>query len=267
MQHSAIREPSEQVTVFVKTRSSNDECLVWELSNDGTYAQINYTPDIQDVDTNIYSTSITMPDHDCTLFLLFKNEPLVISVGSPDKFFVYYRVAAGQTVPYAHIADNGEEISSGDLAELTNGFYAHKVEGYDESIMIVDNRPFPVRIPYTLSSDCETSGNIKIEDNVWQLISIPVEGVKVKEYFVDRLAEKYSADPRDMISICTAYFGDEDRFRSYIPGVTNPSTSNNFPLVYTDAGHREITGFWVKTKDLSGVVPDVNDVVFDWSES
>lgn len=268
MQHSAIRSVSESVTLFSKTDSSNDECLLWSLLNDGTFSQIQYTPNIQQVDDNLYSTDITLPDYDCTVFALFKEQPIVISVGSPDKFFVYYRVEEGKIVPYEHISDSGDAISSGNLDELTNGFYCHRVEGYDNSIIIVDDRPYPIRIPYNIGTvDCSSSGHIKIENNVWQLISIPVKDVSVKEYFVDRLASKYSASPEDMIEICTAYFGDENKFRSYIPGVTNPATANNFPLVYEDSGNMEITGFWVKTKDMTGIVPDTEDIVFDWSSS
>jgi len=186
MQHSAIRSLSEQVTLFAKTDSSNSECLLWSLLNDGSFSQIQYTPNIQQVDDNLYSTDVTLPDYDCTVFALFKEQPIVISVGNPEKFFIYYRVNEGESIPYEHITDSGATISSGILDELTNGFYSHKVEGYDKSIIIVDNRPFPVRIPYNTGNvDCSTSGNIKIENNVWQLISIPVKDVKVKEYFVD----------------------------------------------------------------------------------
>lgn len=268
MQHSAIRELSESVTIFAKTDNTSDECLVWSLLSDGTFSQIQYTPNIQQVDDDLYSTDMVMPDYDCTVFILFKKQPIVISVGNPDKYFIYYRVEEGQTVPYEHITDDGSSISSGNLSELTSGFYSHRVEGYDNSIIIVDNKPFPIRIPYTIpSGDCKTTGTIKIENNVWQLISIPVENVNVKEYFVDRLASKYSANAEDMIEICTAYFGDENKFRSYIPGITNPTTANNFPLVYSDSGNIEITGFWVKTKDMTGIVPNIDDVIFDWSSS
>lgn len=265
MQHSAIRKVSEPVTIFASTNSDNNECSIWSLLSDGTYSQIQYTPNIQSIDTNLYSTDIVLPDYDCTLFILFKLEPIVISVGNPDKYFIYYAKNENETIPYEHIYNNGSAISSGNLTELISGFYCHKVEGYSGSIVIVDDIPYEVKIPYNTNK--QNKGSIKIQNDVWQLISIPVKGVTVKEYFVDRLASKYSILPEDIVDICTAYFGDENRFRSYIPGITNPSTTNNFPLVYGDGLNLEITGFWVKTKDVTGLVPDINNIIFEWSSS
>jgi hypothetical protein len=118
---------------------------------------------------------------------------------------------------------------------------------------------------YGTESTGQLSGTINLQNNRWQLIAIPVQDVKVKEYFVDRLADKYGLQPEEMIEICNAFFGSDNLFRSYIPGVTNPDSANNFPLVYNDNGSLEVTGFWVKMKDLTGLVPDVNDIVFEWS--
>jgi hypothetical protein len=108
------------------------------------------------------------------------------------------------------------------------------------------------------------SGTIKIQNNAWQLIAIPKEDSKVKEYFVDALSSKYNCEATDIIDICSCYFGDEDRFRSYIPGVTKPETSNNFPLIYTDDTNNEITGFWVKTKDFSSLLSQ-NYLIYEWN--
>lgn len=263
MRHSAIRQKNETVSLFAKTNNTSEDCIVSKILSDGTFSSVSYTPNIISVDTNMFSTDIQLPDEDCTLFILFKGQPIVIIVGSPEKFFIYYRIETGQSVLYEHIYDNGDNISQGLLAELSNGFYALKINDYPDSIVIVDDKPYPVRLPYE-NIVYDMSGTIKIQNNVWQLISIPVSGEKVKEYFVDRLASKYSVAPEDMIEICTAYFGDENRFRSYIPGVTNPSTSNNFPLVYDDSNSSEISGFWVKIKDLTGLVSNVDNVIFDW---
>jgi len=120
---------------------------------------------------------------------------------------------------------------------------------------------------YGPSSSGTLSGTISLQNNRWQLIAIPVQEQNVKEYFVDRLAVKYNLAPKEMIEICNAFFGSDNLFRSYIPGVTNPNSPNNFPLVYNDNGNLEVTVFWVKLKDLSGIVPEPDNIVFDWSTS
>ncbi len=265
MQNSAIRAKSETVDLFVSTDNDvSTQCDIYKLLDDGTFTKEAYTPNIVEIDTNIYSTSYTLPNEDCTICVIFKKQPIVIRVGSPIAKFIYYRIDENQDIPYQHYYLDGSMISTGSLNEAGSGFYYHSVQDYPSSIIEVDNTPFRIKLPYDSASGA-TNGTITIQNNVWQLIAIPRTNANVKEYFVDRLASKYSVAPEDIIEICTAYFGDENKFRSYIPGVTNPLTTNNFPLVYSDGISDEVTGFWVKTKDMTGIVPDVNDVKFDWS--
>jgi len=267
MQNSAVRSKSETITMFVNTNNSaSQQCAVYKILDDNTFSPVPYTPDIIEIETELYSTVITLPNEDCTLCVLFKGRPIVIRVGNPTAKFIYYRIVAGLDVPYNHFYPDGVAISDGLLNEAGAGFYFRDVHDFPSSIIVVDRKHFRIKLPYGLSSS-ETSGTILIQNNVWQLIAIPKENVNVKEYFVDRLSLKYSVPAKDMVEICTAYFGNENKFRSYIPGVTNPATANNFPLVFADGTSREISGFWVKIKDLTGLVPDVNGVKFDWSST
>lgn len=263
MQHSAIRKKNELVTLFAKTDSPIDECLVYKISEDNSFAQIEYTPSITEIKTNLFSTDITLPNEDSILYILFKGQPIVIIVGSPTKRFLYYRVTSGQVVPFEQFSYNGDTIISGDMIDIGIGFYMHTLTYSGPSIIEVDNRQFLVKSPYSAVASV-LNGTIHLQNNVWQLIAIPRTTDKVKEYFVDRLSDKYGVPAEDMIEICTAYFGDENRFRSYIPAVTNPLTSNNFPLVYDDNSSSEITGFWVKLKDLTNLVPDINNITLSW---
>jgi hypothetical protein len=262
-----LRQTGETVTLFAHTSDSGSECLAWRINQDGSFEQIQYTFSITEVSTNLFSTDLTLPDDECTIVVLLKKQPIVVTTGGTQTFFVYYRVNIGQSVQYKIILDNGDDVTEGVLDELEEGFYFKDITSYNDSIIIVDNRHFPIRLPYPAIQDCPEAGSIKIESGVWQLISIPVPDVKVKEYFVDRLAEKYSISDTDIVEICSAYFGDENKFRSYIPGVTNSETTNNFPLVYADSGNNEITGFWAKIKDLTDIVPDVDNVIFEWSRA
>ena len=266
MQHSAIRNKSETLPIFVKTNVTDDICDIYMLREDNSFIDTDYIPSSVEIDDELYKTELTTPNEDCLLCIRYKNQPIVIVVGDPTKRFIYYRVNEGQTVPYRHIDHDGLEISSGNLIELAGGFYAYTITSQVPSIIEVDGKHYPVKFPYTNASGSTISGTIKLQNNVWQLIAVPRSSDKVKEYFVDRLALKYSTSADNLIEICTAYFGDENKFRSYIPGVTNPTTTNNFPLIYGDGLHSEVTGFWVKTKDMTGHVPDIDNVVFDWSQ-
>ncbi len=264
MQHSFIRKKNELVTLFAKTNYEEEECIVVKIREDNSFVDTAYIHDIQQIKTDLFSTDIILPDEDCTLCILFKNQPIVVAVGEPKKRFIYYRVSDDQVIPFIQFSYSGEIVDNGDMAGIRNGFYMHSLIHAEPSIIQVDNKVYPVKFPRSVIAT-EMDGSILLQNNVWQLVAIPKTSEKVKEYFVDRLALKYSVEAEDMIEICTAYFGDENRFRSYIPGVTDPLTSNNFPLIYSDNANNEVTGFWVKTKDLTGIVPDVDNVIFEWN--
>ncbi len=264
MQHSSLRSRLETISMFAKTHNTTDECVVYKLAEDNSFIDMNYVPSIGLIEENLYRTDITLPDEDCILCVVFKDEPIVIIVGDPKKRFIYYRIYEGQDIPFKHFFHDGSIVDSGNLDELGAGFYMHELLVAEPAIIEVDEVPYPVKYPYAPAVGL-IKGTIKLQNNVWQLLAMPLEDTTVKESFVDKISAKYGVPGEDLIEICTAYFGDENRFRSYIPSVTNPATANNFPLVYNDFGSIEITGFWVKTKDMTGKVADINDVTLSWS--
>ena len=265
MENIAIRGKGDIIPIFAKTNDrSNQECIVYKLLDDNSFVQFPYVPLITEIEQDVFSTAITLPDENCILCIKFKGEAIVIFVGTPPKRFIYFAVSEGKTVPFRHFKLDGDEIDSGDLIELQNGFYYHDVRDDSDSIIDIEGEPFRVKMPHCDGMG-NTSGTVLLQNNVWQLLAIPRDDSKVKEYFVDRISQKYNLAPEDMIEICTAYFGSENRFRSYIPNVTNPATANNFPLIFNDDGNSEVTGFWVKIKDLTGLIPDTSDITFEWS--
>ena len=243
-----------------------DNLLIIKLNNDGSHEEIPHNEPSFSITDNLTGTSIRTPDEDCILCMIYRGQPIVSNIGLPLKKFVYYAVDNEMQIAYTHINSiNGDVYSEGFLSEVDNGFYFLNIDISEESsIVIVNEIPYLVKTHLEEVIEERTSGSIKIQNNVWQLIAIPREGAKVKEYFVDRLAEKYSLAPEEMIETCVAFFGSENRFRAYIPNVTNPTTSNNFPLVLVDDGIREISGFWVKIKDLDGKIGDIDNIIFDW---
>lgn len=114
------------------------------------------------------------------------------------------------------------------------------------------------------------SGSILIEPQVWQQISIPVrygyfdktsgsivsDGTTVsniKNYVMDQIEYITGKSAAEIIEVANTFRGNDNFFRSYIPGVTNPSSGNNFELAYDDNGNIEYAGFWIKSKYDQGI--------------
>jgi hypothetical protein len=104
-----------------------------------------------------------------------------------------------------------------------------------------------------------SEGIITIEPLRWQTISIPsIYGgwntttnllergaptlAKVKEYIIDQLEDKYGAG---VILRISRFWGDDNAWVDFIPGVTLAGSPNNFELMPLDAdtGQREPQGF------------------------
>jgi len=77
----------------------------------------------------------------------------------------------------------------------------------------------------------------------------------IKNYVVDQLEDKYGAG---VVEVCNAYFGDDNSFRTYIPGVTPENDPANFPLAYYDSelGGYEFAAFWLKSAHPSAMILD-----------
>ena len=115
------------------------------------------------------------------------------------------------------------------------------------------------------TSSSFTSGEIQIEANRWQMITVPVkfgyfdtiEGIlkssetvrsTIYNYVVQQLETVYSDDIENLITVINAYVGDNDFFYNYVPGFTSEGSIHNFNLVYEDGTMNEIVPFWIKSK-------------------
>jgi len=125
--------------------------------------------------------------------------------------------------------------------------------------------PQPPAAPSAVNS--VTKGNLQVEDG-FQLLSIPVEfgywditthqhihdGVtraNIKNYVMDQIEDKTGLAANTQVEFANTYPGDLGVFRTYVPGVTNGLSTNNFELVYYDVSgaitRKEPMGFWIKT--------------------
>ena len=69
----------------------------------------------------------------------------------------------------------------------------------------------------------------------------------IQNYILDQIEDLYNVKASDYISIANTYTGDNQFFYNYIPGVTNPLSTNNFNFVYNDGYNEEYVGFWIKS--------------------
>lgn len=116
-----------------------------------------------------------------------------------------------------------------------------------------------------MSNNNITTGIIQIEPNRWQLISIPIIygywdninhklihddiiRANVKNYIIDQIEDRYSISANEYIEIISTYFGDDNEFKSYIPGITNVNSTHNFPLAFFDGENIEYAAMWIKSK-------------------
>ena len=162
-----------------------------------------------------------------------------------------------ETLGFTIVDNGGGVIQTGTLGSINTNFYQitlnqDVVDADQFSVMLSNYDAVSINsISDANNTDVPSRGTILLNSNVWQQIAVPVYDKNIKEEFCDRLAAKYNTDASSIIEICTAYFGSENKFRSYIPDVTSPNLSNNFPLIFTDGDSFEISGIWVKMKDLS----------------
>ena len=122
---------------------------------------------------------------------------------------------------------------------------------------------FPDWLGLTTFSKTQKGAVIQIEKG-WQLLSIPIKNgffdktkgvlvhntnilANIQNYILDQIEYLYNVKAEDYIMIANTYTGDNQFFYNYIPGVTNPLSSNNFNFVYDDNGNEEYVGFWIKS--------------------
>jgi len=150
---------------------------------------------------------------------------------------------------------------SGDYRITTTAKDAYGLETEVESLVTFD----------TLAGGGQATGRIRLNNNVWQLIAVPVQNKNVNDYFLNNIEaqiQTYDGDKTvtDVIEVVNAYPGHRDKFFSFVPGVTNVSSESNFPLTIDDGSIKEVTAFWVKMKDYYSITNN-EDIIFEWDQA
>jgi len=159
--------------------------------------------------------------------------------------------------------DTWEEIETGEEIEFTYPFQYE--DDYKLVLRTTDDdgdwtekvEEFTITFDTCGGSGTKGSGVIILQPNRFQMVAIPVAGVKVKEYFLDKIAEIVDADASTVIEFVKAYGSNdtnEKKFQVFVPDLTNPDSSTNFELIQADGDAKEITAFYVRTKEFEGTI-------------
>jgi hypothetical protein len=265
MQHSAFKDKGETVDIFANSNQPNS-LSVYKLDETDTLTDI--TPGSPTIDTlgpNLRKTTLTLPNEDCTVCAILNGQSVFMRVGVPKIRFTFYTGSTGETIAFNRVNQvDGGSIESGNLTDYGYGIYGFNPSTTGESIIVIDGKYYyPLRVPYT-SDAAGMRGSIYLQKNAWMMLAVPKEGAKIYEDFINPIESLTGQAGNQIFEVLNAYpyIDSQNReFLSFVPGVTNVLSKNNFQLIYEDqSGEKEITGFWCKTKDYSG-----DTITYNWN--
>jgi hypothetical protein len=266
MQHSAFKDRGETVDIFAQTNKPNS-LRMFKIDESDAMTEIDVTSStIDTLGSNLRKSTVTLPNEHSSVIAFLNDEFIPMRVGSPKIRFVFYagKDQTGLTIPFERVDQtDGSTIESGNLTEFGNGIYGFNPNSTGDSIIKVKGLVFPLRVPYFTDS-AGMSGSIYLQKNAWMMLSCPISNTaKIYDDFIEPIVNQSGIAQEDLFEVLNAYpyIDSQNReFLSFVPNVTNPASKNNFKLIYEDVeGSREITGFWVKTKDYPGDV-----ITFEW---
>jgi hypothetical protein len=265
MQHSAFRDRGETVDIFAQTNKP-DSIKMYKIDESDSMSEVDVSSStISTLGSNLRKSTVTLPNENSTVIALLNGEFIPMRVGNPKIRFVFYAGTdnIGLTIPYEMVdQENGDTLESGNLSEYGNGIYGFNPSTTGDAIIKVKGLVFPLRVPYVVDS-AGMSGSIYLQKNAWMMLAVPKENSKIYEDFIEPIVNQSGIAQEDLFEVLNAYpyIDSQNReFLSFVPNVTNPASKNNFQLIYEDEeGSKEITGFWVKTKDYPG-----DTITFEW---
>ena len=126
---------NDSIRIYYKADAlSPSVSVVFNIWNDSATQLETNTPATTEISSEgVYYLNFTTPNSD--VYLLIKGSlsddskatPSVFKVGSPSTEKVFYvdnEFVAGKTIPYVIYDSNPTTLSSGNLTNITNGFYS-----------------------------------------------------------------------------------------------------------------------------------------------
>ena len=259
MRHTNLKPKGANLTLV---NSLNEDIVAYKFV-DEALTELD-APTVTEIE-GYFKAELTAPNEDCYVIVKWGIHCEFISIGNPPLYVMLYSEAP---ISYKQIDYDGTELDSGDATNIDGNFYYINPSTIDPSFFILnDKHIITLVVPSTTCTS--SSGKIHLQENAWQLIAINVEGKKVNEYLLDKLAEITDTDIENIVGRVSAYYGDQNKFTSFIPAVTDPESSKNFNLVYTDTSNdmeiKEITAFWIKMLDYKTYYND--ELIFEWDSA
>ncbi len=265
MQHSSFKDRNESVDIFAQTNKPNS-LKMYKIKEDDTMEEVDVSSaTIDTLGSNLRKTTVTLPNENSTVIAFLNEEFIPMRVGSPKIRFTFFagKNATGLSIPFERLnQDDGTVVESGNLIEYGQGVYGFNPNSTGDSIIKCKGMVFPLRVPYT-SDAAGMQGSIYLQKNAWMMLAVPKEGGKIYDDLIKPIEDATGLAGDDIFEIFNAYpyiDGQNREFLSFVPGVTNVLSKNNFSLIYQDQNsEKEITGFWCKTKDYSG-----DTITYNW---
>jgi len=237
---------------FKEMSFSKSVIHVWYFTlTDGFKYQTSITPELKD---KLYIGIIKTPDYDCFVLTKQDNSCGIVRVGNPDILLIGYTGIKKQKIKYTQFSLNSNlQLDEGVMIEIDEGFYYIKPKSLVKSFFKIGNIIKTLEVPYKN----EAFGSILLEPNRPQMIAIPVKGQRVKEYFLDKIADLIGKPASTVIDVVKSYPSSNastDKFQVFKPDLSNPLSTDNFKLVQSDNNVDEITPFFVITKDFTGTI-------------
>lgn len=262
MDHKSVVDKNETIYIAAET---DDTVKAWKFTEaDG----IESLDDIELSDNGAdYKGEATAPDADCYMLLKRSdgtNWIQIVRVGKPDPLVIGYTGVEGESHTYVQYNMDGDELSNGDMTEIVEGFYYAKPDPEETCYFQLDGGSVTITMTLPFPDDNKSKGKIVLQPNRYQMVAIPVKGVKVKEYFLDKIEDIIGDDANTVIDVVKAYPSSDvsdNKYMVFKPNLTNPDSSTNFELIQTDGDYTEITSFYVVTKDFT------DDIVVPWDAS
>ena len=212
-----------------------------------------------DIDNGFFTFEIQTPDEDCFIFTKQGNNIGINRVGNPD-ILVIVCFDEDETISYKQYDMDGAELDSGDMNEIGAGFYYIEPAKLQKSFFNIANGLIvTLKVPYNAGAK---KGTISLESNRFEMISIPVKGKTVEEYFLAKVEEVTGKSASESIEFVKAYPSNSvssGKYLIFIPDVTKSQSASNFKLVEDDNGEDATVPFLVKTKKFE------DNIVIEWN--
>lgn len=257
MEHNRTKAKGETVSIFAYSLDLGTFSMYKITEN----VAIDITPlevSIESIGNDIYKTTVTLPNEDCIVCTLLNEQAMFLRVGEPEIRYCLYTGKVNSTIPYQRLQEDGSYISSGNLVEYGYGIYGFKPSTLEYGIIECAGEKVALDVPYgSMYINNSTSGVIRLESDRFEMISMPVKGRTVNDYFIAKIEEvtgKAAIESIDFVKAYPSNTTSSGKYIGFVPGVTNPDSSYNFKLVEDDGGQDAHVPFFVRTKILDNPI-------------